>query len=190
MEEVYTEMERTVEAAGDEEDLPARPQAGRPGVLELFSGSSRLLDAVKELTNSWGEAWDISDGIEYDVLVSENLELLLRRLRQGWYWWVHIAPPCATFSKARTPPLRSAEHIWGLPSLEGPSQAKLEEGNLLCLVAVEVLKICLTLGIPFTLENPAGSYIWAFPPLVEVLSKAAVPFKEGIGEVVPPSPER
>eukprot|EP00959_Pyramimonas_sp_CCMP1952_P154196 3225936-Pyramimonas_sp.AAC.1 len=36
MEEVYTEMERGVEAVGDQEDLPARPRAGRPGVLELF----------------------------------------------------------------------------------------------------------------------------------------------------------
>ena len=174
VEEVYTELEREVETAGDEEDLPAHPRAGRPGVLELFSGSSRLLDAIRECTDSWGEAWDISEGGEYDVLVSENLELLLRRLRQGWYWWVHIAPPCATFSKARSPPLRSGEHIWGLPYLDSGSQAKLDEGNLLCLVAVEVARLCLRLAIPFTLENPAGSFIWSFPPLLEVLEKEEI----------------
>ena len=116
----------------------------------------------------------MSGGVEYDALASENLELLLRRIRQGWYWRVHIAPPCATFSKARSPPLRSTEHIWGLPHLDKESQAKLDDGNLLCLVAVEAVRLCIRLAMPFTLENPAGSFICCFPPLKKVLEKAEI----------------
>ena len=173
VEEKYTEMERAVEAEDDEEEMLERPELGRPGVLELFAGSSRLLEAIREFTDSWGEAWDVEKGAEYDVLVSENLERLLRRVKQGWYWWIHIAPPCATFSRARIPPLRSSSEIWGLANLDKSSKDRLSEGNLLCLVAVEVIRLCLLLGIHFTVENPGGSYIWEFPPLTEVIASSS-----------------
>ena len=101
LEQTYTGIERDQEAVGEEEDLPGCPAAGRPGVLELFAGSGRLLEAIRKLTNSWGEAWDVEKGLEFDVLVTENLELLLRRLKTGWY-----------FSARRTGPESTRGMLW------------------------------------------------------------------------------
>ena len=129
-----------------------------------------MLEAIRQFTNSWGEAWDVEKGPEFDVLVTENLERLLRMLKTGWFWWVHVAPPCATFSRARQPPLRSFDHVWGLPDRNPKDQAKIDEGNALALIAVEVIKICIRLGIGFTLENPRSSMIWEFPAMADVLS--------------------
>eukprot|EP00959_Pyramimonas_sp_CCMP1952_P022043 463376-Pyramimonas_sp.AAC.1 len=81
VEETYTEREREVEAVGGEEDLLPRPRVGRPGALELFSGASGLLGAIRR-SRPFGERRGTSRmGVGYDGRVSEGLGLLLKRAK-------------------------------------------------------------------------------------------------------------
>eukprot|EP00959_Pyramimonas_sp_CCMP1952_P214525 4489476-Pyramimonas_sp.AAC.1 len=130
------------------------PEMGRPVFLELFAGSERLLQAILALTLSWGEAWDLARGREYDLLMVSNLERLFRRLRRRRWWWIHMAPPCSTFSRARRPPLRSPDYPWGLLGLSPGDAEKAQEGSTLCVPAVQVALFCIREGIYFVIENP------------------------------------
>ena len=76
---------------------------------------------------------------------------------------VHFAPPCASFSRARDralrTKLRSKKHPGGLPSkrdnCEGPN-----------LIVKKCFKLAIwaadTLGAKVSIENPVGSYMWAY----------------------------
>ena len=47
----------------------------------------------------------------------------------------------------------------------------MDVGNFLCLVAIEVSRMCIQLGIGFTIENPLTSMMWSFPPMVAFLEE-------------------
>ena len=70
-----------------------------------------------------------------------------------------MAPPGATSSRTSQPPLKSSEYPWGLPDCTELHQAKIDEWNVLALIAVEVIKICLRLGSGLTIEDPRISMI-------------------------------
>ena len=44
----------------------------------------------------------------------------------------------------------------------------------MALVAIEIARMCLQLGIGFALENPITSLLWALPPMVELMKEAGV----------------
>ena len=180
MEKLYTDIEHDAAGEGMEEEME-EPDCDRssPGFLELFSGGDseeggRLSSAVSETTGSWTERWDILNGPGFDLLDKHNLSGLLWRVRAGQFWMVHLGPPCSTFSRARLPSLRSNGHPWGIPGLSKKEKEIVNDGSLMCLVAVEVAKRCLEAGVGFSLENPATSMMWVFPPMQEFLEKAGV----------------
>ena len=53
-------------------------------------------------------------------------------------------------------------------------QAKTEEGNSLCMIAAEIIKMGMRLELGFTLENPMSSMIWDFPPMKEVMEMPGI----------------
>ena len=92
-----------------------------------------------------------------------NLKERLRRLTQTRKVILHLAPPCATFSRARDRSsktrLRSAKHPEGLKGVA----SKVDDANNiafnawdLAVWAAELLQAIVTL------ENPKTSYIWKF----------------------------
>ena len=177
--QVFSRIERDVEAEGDEEDqLPGGDtpfgRTGRRGMAELFGGSGGLAEACRRFAGSWVENWEFENGEEFDLLDRSILAALMSRIKRGEFWWIHMGPPCSMFSVARLPRLRSRRHPWGLPTLSAADRMLVKQGSLMCLVALEVARLCLRLGIAFTWENPESSMMWEFPPVQEFLSLPGV----------------
>ena len=103
---------------------------------------------------------------------------LLRVARHPDLRYVHAAPPCGTASRAREKPVRphvqredlpirhdsvSDAFSMGLPKLN-TRQPELHlpvvAANEVCIFASE---FCASLGISWTLENPARSHVWEVP---------------------------
>ena len=110
-EQIHSRIEDHQTRVGEPElDRPSSSMywdTGRRGFLELFSGAAILARCIAATTLSWTEDWDILKGTKFDLLRKTNLGRLMRRIRSLEFWWVHMGPPCATFSKARLPQLRS-----------------------------------------------------------------------------------
>ena len=133
-----------------------------------------MATAFRDHACSWIESWEIEKGPEFDLLNQGVLGIFFQRLRRGEFWYVHLGPPCATFSRARLPALRTRTAIWGKSGLKRAQALMVKEGNLMCLVAIEVALECCRLGIKFTLENPASSMMWEFPPMLKLLATPGV----------------
>ena len=58
-------------------------------------------------------------------------------------------------------PLRSAEHIMGLPGLLGADKLKVELSNALYCAAIAILEACMKIGCSISIENPARSWLWS-----------------------------
>ena len=177
-EEVHRRIEEESCREGEEEDLDedrsAFERLRRPGFLELYAGSARLTQAIQGEILTWGEAWDVEEGEHFDLLKAGVVARLMLRIRRREFWFVHMGPPCATFSIARWPKLRSKGHMWGLPTRK-PHEVKLaRDGSLLCCVAVEVALLCHALKIGFVIENPVRPMMWNFPPMVVLLGRDGV----------------
>ena len=117
--------------------------------------------------------WDWTLGPNYDLRRLENRWKLLGWLRAGLVRGGHLGTPRATFSRARDRPpgplpLRSDEHVLGLPNLAPRDKQKVYEGNLFMRFSVSVLLLALKLVIPFIMENPVRSRIWLCPGLCKL----------------------
>ena len=71
--------------------------------LELYSGSARLGRAVANLGYPV-LLWDLALGAEYDLLLSENRNLIRGWLLAGLLLGVHQGIPCNSWSRARDIP--------------------------------------------------------------------------------------
>ena len=95
---------------------------------------------------------------------------LLADLRCGKILAVMLAPPCTTSSRARRVRLRSREHPWGFPHLEGRDREQVENGNSCILIVLSVIRMCHRFKIPFVVENPHSSMLWDVPELAKFLT--------------------
>ena len=90
--------------------------------------------------------------------------------------YVHAPPPCGTASLARErplpahlvrqglsspPPVRSPEHIWGIPHVTGTNKAKLESANALYKFTARLLVWCVEPSCMLSIQNSLNSYYWA-----------------------------
>ena len=78
-----------------------------------------------------------------------------------------MAPPCATWSPSRrhdehkgAPPLRSHDHVMGLPSLDRKQRRQVEVSNALMQRCSDFAVTCILNCVPFAIENPGKSLIW------------------------------
>ena len=83
----------------------------------------------------------------------------------------------STWSRARRGPLgaahgpiRSSQHILGLPHLPEPQASHARIGNTQVRNTCQIIKSCVSLGVPCSLENPRTSLMWQHPALVRLLS--------------------
>ena len=103
-------------------------------------------------------------------------------------WWIiysHLQPilPCGTCSRARElpvaqklrdqgapqpPPLRDADHLFGLPNLRPNDRLRVQLANEIYQTAVVLLERCFLINALVILENPPHSWLWA---LLAVLVK-------------------
>ena len=136
--------------------------------LEVFSGSGRLAQSILSL-GGYVMCWDISLGPQYDLLDIDNQRLLRGWLLAGLIWGLHLGTPCTSFSRARHPAVRSGEHVEGLQQLSKQQQAQVDTGNALLKFSCSLLRVARRMGIACTLENPATSYMFLMPCLLQLL---------------------
>ena len=161
----------------------SRDVPSRPSFLEIFAGEAGLSQAVQ------AESIPIFPPIEIEVnhFVFESVDLLdpavLSHVQflisQGWVLGIHFGTPCSSFSLARKndggpPPLRSQTALWGFSSLAGKDLEKVKMGNRFLEVTVQLAALCYDHGIPWSIENPAGSFLWSMPPMVNLAARSQV----------------
>ena len=93
--------------------------------------------------------------------------------------WVHWAPPCGTFSRAReirrpgAPlPLRNLRHIQGFPHLRGTNLSRVRSANALVEFMSAQCRVLSAKGICWTIENPTNSLMWNYPDLERVIASS------------------
>ena len=133
---------------------------------EIFAGKGVLTKAVEEL----GMKAEIPDDFQHggtDFRESKQVDALKGKLAtlaaKTNHLVVHLAPPCATFSRARDRSvktrLRSSWYPEGLPG----RQAQTKEANLIARRAFALANWAADeLGALVSLENPRRSYLWQF----------------------------
>ena len=152
----------------------ARQAAAGRILLDLFCG-------VGHITRQWRQAgWgvvsmDLSRDPAEDLTCRGVLQLIKAWMRSNLIGGVWLAPPCSTWSSARRGvpgsrggPLRSRQHIWGLPCVEPAALPMLAVGNATARAALQIISLCVRLRIPVAVENPTTSLLWQVPALLRL----------------------
>ena len=145
-----------------------------PGHLDLFSGC-RI--AAQELANRTGR-WVLT----YDILHSPTENLLDRNvqtqietmLSAGCFLSMQAGPVCASFSRAVRPAVRTAEKPEGIDEMTETMTAKVAIGNAMAAWVAKLVRLVMTLQLPFWIENPAGSFLWLQPDWVQLAEEFAL----------------
>ena len=144
--------------------------AGLAGLSEaVLAGGIRILPPVELEVNSFVK-------FATDILDPEVLAHIHLLIQSGKILMIHFGTPCSSFSLARKddggpPPLRDPSHIWGKPGLSPLDQDKVDLGNRLAQITAVLVQLCSRHGVHWSIENPAGSYLWALPPIEELVIK-------------------
>ena len=143
------------------------------GAAGLSSALRRLGFKVYPIDHSSNRHSPKVKAVILDVANSQHLTILVSLLEACRPCHVHMGLPCGTCSRAREKPLpkhlqhrrapqplRSEQHLEGLPSLTGSDLLKVQMANSLYKAAVVILEICRRLGCCITIENPLRSWLW------------------------------
>ena len=179
----------------DVENLVSQDQC----FMELFAGEAGLTQAVRREEMSVFEPGEIRVGGRIatgtDLLCNTTFKQLKSAIKQKKVRWLHTAPPCKTFSRARrrdqyakARQLRSAQRPEGLE----PKTWRVKEANVLASRAAQLSLLQWKVGGWFSLENPENSYIWLYGPVKRLLQLEGVKLFKGdqcayMGEFVKPT---
>ena len=149
--------------------------------VEFCAGSAALSAEMKKagfsilpIDHAHNRHRTLAQPVSLDLATDSSKDLVSNMLKQLRPFAVHMGLPCGTCSRAREkqlpkkfqgsfsdpPPLRSAEHLMGLPGLSGINLTKVNQANRLYKNAVAFLYVCCTLNIMVSIENPQRSWLW------------------------------
>lgn len=130
---------------------------------ELFAGFCGLSLAVSAAMAGAAIVMDPLDAYQGDnMLLDETFNRTARKCKMDNVSWLHMAPPCRTFTKAR----RSDEHgsVKELRTSEcpegDPNEKETVEANLLANRCAALAIQQWKLGKFFSIENPWESFLW------------------------------
>ncbi|CAE7837068.1 gpt [Symbiodinium sp. CCMP2592] len=154
-----------------------------PLFVEVFAGCARLsstfaaagfqvlaVDGPHNKHSPLHQVWTL------DLTIRHCQDALVKRLLCSPVFLVHIALPCGTGSRARErplpahllaagapqpQPLRSSQHVLGLPDLCPSDQARVTSANLLSEFTIRLLALCHERGWHVSIENPVRSWMWS-----------------------------
>ena len=159
------------------------PEAAAPSVgprfvfLELFAGNGELTEQVAKVVETLPpQDYHTKNGVDFtDLGAVQSLWEEWRALSdQGARLLFHVAPPCATFSRARDRSHRTRLRSSALPGGWYPNDPRTQEGNAIARhTALSVDFLVNELGAAGTWEQPAGSYM--FPYLEQSNMLTSVP---------------
>ena len=141
----------------------------KPSFLENFAGQAGLYNPYTDFS---------SDRIEVNEDVFQSVDLLdpavLSHVKflisEGWILGIHFGTPCSSFSKARKndggppPP-------WCSLKLKGLDLENVKLGNCFLDITVQLATCCHDHAVPWSMENPDGSFLWLMPPMVTLTKK-------------------
>ncbi|CAK0878561.1 unnamed protein product, partial [Prorocentrum cordatum] len=120
------------------------------GLLQFYNGAHLyILGHTKSLNGHWLSA--------LGLLKFLDGHLVEHWLKSGEVWWVHLGLPCTRWVP--------------VGGTRDPSPAD----RTLVAFTVRVLRLCRTLGIFVTFENPPASRVWKWPALQRELQRLAWP---------------
>ncbi len=175
--------------------LPRRlRRRGRPGALELCCGHAGLTAALCDAgLDACGVDWAKNKHqpaipiLHVDLTSPEGQHFIMQMLEDLTLMYVHMGPPCGTFTRARErpipehlreqnapnpQPLRSDQRPEGLSPrhLTPLDSLKVEKGNVIAEFCARVAQYCLDNGKLFTIENPTGSLLWKLPAYTSLIA--------------------
>ena len=142
-----------------------------PVFLELFAGEGMLTKVVGQYAATCvpQDIYDGGDnyvGGKMDLLIPENQKRLRTMVRKQEVRWLHCAPPCKTFSRARRSDrwgsakiLRSTEQPMGFDMWD----RQVTEANTIAKFTARLCRTQLRAGGWFSVENPETSILWDTP---------------------------
>ena len=143
--------------------------------VELFAGEAGLSQAVQ------AKGGQILPPIELlvNTFVTRSVDVcdvdvichLHKLVEAGRILAIHLGAPCSSFSLARKddggpPPLRDPPNIMGKSGLSRQDQDKVNQGNMFAEISAVLAQLCHRRGVPWSIENPAGSYLWQVPDMI------------------------
>ena len=140
---------------------PARAAARSPAaVLELFSGTAELSRAFSSMRHVIVlRPIDILSGSEYDLTNVRAREEVLSVIRGGGVGCVHMGLPCRGWAAFRA----------GRSSASARGAEKERVRLWLSTFCVKVVRACDSLSNGWSMENPANSGLWSFPPVARLI---------------------
>ena len=136
-------------------------EAGVNEYLILFSGDRKLATRMAAQLRSIDpsaivhERDVVNDAVAEDLLRSEVQEEIISGLYSSRYKAVYVAVPCSSYSIVRGDQIRSKAEPRGMRAAMARWGAYLAKHNQLADFAAFVLEICVELGVPWMVENPA-----------------------------------
>ncbi|CAK0819052.1 unnamed protein product [Prorocentrum cordatum] len=136
-------------------------------------GSAHLAAAVAECGLA-AEGWDYIDGAAADLEVPAVIEGFRQRIRQRRLCGLHFGLDWKTWSRARNndglgpPPLRSDQHLFGLPALAPADQRKIDSASVIFRNILSLVEEAVAANLFVLIENPASSRLWMTPQLLDL----------------------
>ena len=159
------------------------PSSSCPLFVEVFAGCARLsaefaaagfhvlaVDGPHNKHKPLHQVWTL------DLTLKTCQELLVQRLLASDVLLIHVGLPCGTGSRARERPLpehvlasgveqprplRSSDHVLGVPNLSPKEAAKVEAANSLAAFTIKLLALARDNAWHISIENPVRSWMWA-----------------------------
>ena len=151
-----------------------RPVGHQLALLELFSGVGALSKAARQ--HGWEvKEVDIVNGAEFDLTRTQLQESLLDMIRSRCFTWVHLGPPCTTFSSWYLASSHSNTRTKMNPAGLGSSPAE-ALGNQMAEFSVRAARVCLQTGTWFSIEQPRTSWMWILPSVKDLIAEPQVHF--------------
>ena len=152
-------------------DMAKEEQLNDTWFLELFAGEAGLTAAVRRA------AGDIRANdrtlSELDLTDNQTFKKIKQLIKRKKIRWLHLAPPCRTFTRARR-----SDRIARVRKLRSHSKPEgfdttnplVKEANLLAARSAQLAALQHKAGGWFSIENPLTSYIWLFKPMKRLTS--------------------
>lgn len=143
----------------------ASVEAGKGFIfIELFAGSGALTQAVGKHVSTLPPQ-DLSlGGVDFanDGRVRDLWKEWQHRADEGFKLLFHVAPPCASFSRARDRSVRTRLRSSSSPAGLYPDDPTTHLGNIVAQNTAASVDFLVSLGAAGSWEQPAGSYMMPF----------------------------
>ena len=147
---------------------------------ELFAGAAGLSAAVRRVGKVARPLSSLTPDYQhrtgFNLLNLSDFQKLLKEIKQGRIRWLHAAPPCKTFSRARrndcfakARTLRTPAEPAGVRIL-GRIPMHVQEANVLATRTAKLCKAQMRANGFFSVENPECSFVWDLPCFKQIAS--------------------